>query len=281
MKNKSFRDKTKDDVARYWNSRPCNVKHSNQVIGSIEYFNEVEARKYFVEPHIPAFANFSQWNGKHVLEIGCGIGTDTINFARAGAFVTAVDLSEKSIEIARQRANVFGVQEKIEFYCADAEHLSDVVPSKVFDLIYSFGVVHHTPNPQNVIAQIKQYYSDEHSTLKLMVYHRNSFKVFRIVWLSGKGFFNNVDSLIANHSEAQSGCPVTYSYSRKSINSLVKDFQILDMNVDHIFPFRIKKYIQYKYQRKLIFRILPHKVFQWLESKFGWHLMITCVKKPS
>ena len=94
----SFQDVPITKVSDYWNSRPCNIAHSAQPVGSREYFDEVEVRKYFVEPHIPAFAEFDRWKGKRVLEIGCGIGTDTINFARGGADVTAVDLTEKSLD---------------------------------------------------------------------------------------------------------------------------------------------------------------------------------------
>src|SRR5713101_8710980 len=96
-------------IRDYWDARPCNVRHSPIDVGTREYFDQVKARRYFVEPHIPAFAEFQRWRGCKVLEIGCGIGTDTMNFARAGAEVTAVDLSEKSIEIARQRAAVYGL----------------------------------------------------------------------------------------------------------------------------------------------------------------------------
>ena len=101
-----------DEVQAYWDARPCNVRHSTQPVGTRAYFDEVEARKYRVEPHIRSFADFARWKGKRVLEIGCGIGTDTINFARAGAEVTAVDLSPKSLEIARARADVFGLSDQ-------------------------------------------------------------------------------------------------------------------------------------------------------------------------
>src|SRR5207344_631505 len=67
-------------VQEYWDARPCNIRHSDKPVGSREYFDEVEKRKYFVEPHIPGFAEFARWSGKRVLEVGCGIGTDTISF---------------------------------------------------------------------------------------------------------------------------------------------------------------------------------------------------------
>ncbi|HUK38601.1 MAG TPA: methyltransferase domain-containing protein, partial [Methanomicrobiales archaeon] len=110
-----FQERSIREVRDYWNSRPCNIRHSPREIGTREYFDEVEARKYFVEPHIPLFAEFERWKGKKVLEIGCGIGTDTINFARHGALVTAVDISSNSIDIARRRAEIFGLQDRIQF----------------------------------------------------------------------------------------------------------------------------------------------------------------------
>src|SRR5438270_11261443 len=134
-------------VQEYWNSRPCNIRHSPKPVGTREYFDEVEARKYFVEHHIPGFAEFSRWKGKKVLEIGCGIGTDTINFARAGAQVTAVDLTDKSLEVARQRAKVFGFEDRVRFFQANAEKLSDYVPVRQYDRVSSFGVSHHTLHP--------------------------------------------------------------------------------------------------------------------------------------
>src|SRR5271154_2786423 len=133
----SFTEIKLERVRDYWNNRPCNIRHSTQPIGTREYFDEVEARKYLVEPHIPAFADFERWRGKKVLEIGCGIGTDTMNFARHGAEVTAVDLSDNSLAMARQRAEVFHLQDRIRFIQADAEHLADYVPVEPYDLIYS------------------------------------------------------------------------------------------------------------------------------------------------
>src|SRR6202162_1505396 len=176
----SFQDVPITKVSDYWNSRPCNIRHSPQPVGTREYFDEVEARKYLVEPHIPGFAEFERWKGKKVLEIGCGIGTDTINFARHGARVTAVDLTEKSLELARRRAKVFGLEDRIQFFQANAEELSSYVPPDTYDLVYSFGVIHHTPHPERVLEEVRQYVRPG-STVKIMVYHRYSWKVFWIL----------------------------------------------------------------------------------------------------
>src|SRR6266581_5631709 len=133
MSPQTFEQVPIEQVQNYWDRRPCNIRHSTKPPGSREYFDEVERRKYIVEPHIPRFAEFPRWQNKRVLEIGCGIGTDTMNFARHGALVTAVDLSEKSLEMARKRAEVYGLSGSIQFCHASGETLSSVLPAEAYD----------------------------------------------------------------------------------------------------------------------------------------------------
>jgi 2-polyprenyl-3-methyl-5-hydroxy-6-metoxy-1,4-benzoquinol methylase len=265
-----------EKVKTYWDSRPCNIRHSLSKVGTRRYFDEVEARKYFVEPHIPRFAEFEKWKCKKVLEIGCGIGTDTINFARHGAFVTAVKLSEESLEIAKQRAEVYGLQDCIRFYLGNAEELTKFVSAEPYDLIYSFGVIHHTPYPERVIEQIRHFVQPG-STLKLMVYHRYSWKVLWILLTYGKGAFWRLDESVAGHSEAQTGCPVTYTYSKQAIRELlsVNGFEITDILVDHIFPYKIEDYVHYRYNKVWYFRWMPRALFRWMEQHLGWHVCVT------
>ena len=267
--------KSVEDVRRYWDARPCNIRHSQKPVGSKEYFDEVEARKYKVEPHIPGFAEFDRWAGKRVLEVGCGIGTDSINFARAGAQLTAVDLSTESINIARQRAEVMGVADRIEFVQADAEELTSAVSGE-YDLVYSFGVVHHTPHPDRAMEQIRSLIAP-HGTLKLMVYHRRSWKVFWIVMTQGHGRFWKTGELVATHAEAQTGCPVAFNYTRKQGRQFVEraGFRVTDVRADHVFPYRIPEYVEHRYVKQWYFRWMPERLFRAFERAFGWHLLIT------
>jgi 2-polyprenyl-3-methyl-5-hydroxy-6-metoxy-1,4-benzoquinol methylase len=265
-----------NSVRDYWNNRPCNIRHSTQPIGTKEYFDEVEARKYMVESHIPAFADFEQWRGKKVLEIGCGIGTDTINFARHGAQVTTVDLSAKSMELAQQRAAVFHLQDKIRFLPGNAEQLSTFVPVEPYDLIYSFGVIHHTPHPDNVLEELRKY-TRPGSVIKIMVYHRRSYKVAWIFATEGKGQFWKLSDIIARNAEAQTGCPIAYTYTRKEGRELLErhGFEVTKVEVDHIFPYRIRDYVEYRYVREPYFAWMPQPMFHALERRIGWHLLLT------
>ena len=269
-------------VREYWNRRPCNIRHSPKPVGSREYFDEVEARKYFVEPHIPRFADFPRWAGKRVLEIGCGIGTDTINFVRAGADVTAVELSDESMGVAQRRAEVFGLRDRITFHHGNAEELDRFLPPAQFDLVYSFGVIHHSPHPERILEQVRRYLKPG-GTLKLMVYNRRSWKVFWLVLRYGRGNFRRLNELIAEHSEAQFGSPVTYAYTKDELRDLLarSGYRVSDCFVDHIFPWRIRDYVQYRYVKVWYFCWMPEPLFGALERRLGWHLCATAVYHPA
>lgn len=260
------------DVIEYWDRRPCNIRHSPKPIGTQEYFQEVERRKYSVEPHIPGFADFARWRGKDVLEIGCGIGTDSVNFARNGANLTIVELSSESMAITKKRMELEHL--RANFINGNAEELNELVPSeKKFDLIYSFGVIHHTPHPERVVEAITKRLKPD-GELRIMLYARHSWKVLWIYALYGWREPWNWRRLIAKYSEAQIGSPVSYVYSRKEARRLLREFEIVSMGKDHIFPYRIPEYVQYQYVKNWYFRWMPDPLFRWLERRLGWHLMI-------
>jgi SAM-dependent methyltransferase len=263
---------TVQDVKQYWDRRPCNIRHSPRPLGTREYFQEVENRKYFVEPHIPRFANFPQWRGKDVLEIGCGIGTDSVNFVRNGAHLTIIELSSESLAITKKRLELEGL--KANFINGNAEELSQLLPlNQKFDLIYSFGVIHHTPHPERVISAIAGCLKPG-GELRLMVYARRSWKVMWIYARYGWREPWNWRGLVAKYSEAEIGSPVSYVYSYREVRALLRGFEIVRMTKDHIFPYRIPDYLRYRYVKNWYFRCVPNLWFRWLERRLGWHMLI-------
>ena len=163
-------NEVKVQVREWWNARPCGSRVSDKEIGSKPFFDEIEQHRYTQEYHIPKIANFENWKGREVLEIGCGLGTDLLQFARAGAQVTGIDLTPRSVELTSRRFELYGV--KGHFEVGDAENLN--FANEIFDLVYSHGVLHHSPNTQKAIDEIYRVLKPGGKTI-VMLYHKNSY----------------------------------------------------------------------------------------------------------
>lgn len=252
-------NKTINDVKKFWDNKPCNIGHSKKPIYTKEYFDEVEYKKFLVEPHILEFTDFKYWNNKQVLEIGCGIGTVAINFAKNGANYTGIELSDVSLDITKKRFEVYNLFGN--FYRGNAEQLIDFLPIKIYDLIYSFGVIHHSPNPNKIIDQIKNYVN-KNSIIKIMLYAKNSWKKIMI----DEGL---------DQYEAQSECPIANTYTYDDVITLLDGFEIINFSQTHIFPYKIEEYKKNIYIKQPWFDVMPLNIFKSLENKLGWHLLIT------
>lgn len=268
----------KVSIRDYWDRRPCNVRHSPEKPGSKRWAEQVTARKYAIEPHIPMFAGFRIWNKRDVLDAGCGIGIMATTFAKFGARVDAVDISQESLNLAMWIAAAYGVGDKVKLHWGDLEDLSPL-PLTQYDLIWSFGVLHHTPNPELALQGFRKLVKPE-GELRLMVYNRYSWKAWQLIWRHPLyALRHGIDATVALQSEAQSGCPLTRTYTPKSIKKLLEDngWQVIGIWVDHIFPWYIPDYIQYRYTKEWYWQLVPGRVFTWLEERFGWHLMVQAI----
>ena len=154
------------------------------------------------------------------------------------------------------------------------------MPAESYDLVYSFGVIHHTPHPERVLEEIRKYrhpakHREDHGVQPLVV--EGAVGPLRL----RQGPFWKLNRLIAEYSEAQTGCPVTYSYSRSSGRRWLEDhgFRVTDVIVDHIFPYSIPEYVKYQYKVVWYFRWMPKWLFRLLERAFGWHLCLTATPK--
>jgi hypothetical protein len=110
-----------------------------------------------------------------------------------------------------------------------------------------------------------------------MVYHRWSSKVLGILFREAHGAFWRLDQAVARSSEAQTGCPVTYIYTRSSLRHWVESsgFVVDNLFADHIFPYRIPEYVKYQYVKAFPFNLMPPPVMRAVERTLGWHLCVT------
>ena len=161
----------KSEVREHWEAETAGVRYGDSDEAS-SFYQEVRDRRYELEPYIPEFADFEMYAGKRVLEIGVGGGVDFSNFVQAGAQASGVDLTEAALGHARSQLALVGADpDTYSLDQADAEQLP--FPDQKFDLVYSWGVLHHTPDTQAAFAEALRVLKPGGS-IKAMVYHTNS-----------------------------------------------------------------------------------------------------------
>jgi SAM-dependent methyltransferase len=213
-------------VRRFWENRPCGSTHSSAPEATLEYFEQIERRRRELEPFIDRYADFESTHGKDVLEIGVGLGTDLVRFARAGARVTGIDLTERAIGLVRRRLELEGLDGDVRV--ADAEQLPFADQS--FDVVYSWGVVHHTPDTAVATHEAIRVLRPG-GRLCVMLYARHSWVAFALWARYGlmRGRPNRrLRDVLAHHMES----PGTRGYTKAEIGRMLTPLQ--GVSIEHV-----------------------------------------------
>lgn len=168
------KNQLKKEVAKHWNKASCGTEFIKKQKFSEEYFQEIEDFRYKIEPEIFSFAQFSRFYGKKILEVGVGAGTDFAQWVRSGALAYGIDLTQEAIDNTTQRFFLQGLQAQ-ELKVADAENLP--YPDNFFDLVYSWGVIHHSPDMEKCLKEIIRV-TKPGGQIKIMIYNRHSLFAF-------------------------------------------------------------------------------------------------------
>jgi SAM-dependent methyltransferase len=213
-------------VRAFWERTPCGSIHADAPEGTRDYFEQVERRRYELEPFIARYAEFAGSCGQHVLEIGVGLGTDLVQFARSGAHVTGVDLTEHAVTLVRRRLELEGLSGDVRV--ADAEKLPFEDGS--FDLVYSWGVLHHTPDTRSAAAEALRVLRPG-GKLCVMLYGRYSWVAFglwvRFAFLRGRPW-TSLSDLLAEHMESEG----TKGFTRRELEELFDGLD--DLVIQHV-----------------------------------------------
>ena len=155
----------------------CDADQAEAEKFSREYFEQIEQWRYLDQPFIHSFAQFTRYHGQRVLEVGFGAGTDLIQWLRAGARVSGIDLTEEALANVSHRIQVYGLPQPESLQVADAEHLP--FPSNTFDLGYSWGVLHHTPDTAKALAELVRVVRPG-GQIKIMLYNRRGLYAWKM-----------------------------------------------------------------------------------------------------
>lgn len=218
----------KAEVKEFWNRQSCETQYACSEKFTRQYFEEIEQWRYADQPFIHSFAQFTRWHGKRVLEVGFGAGTDFIQWLRAGAVASGVDLTEEALANLSHRINVYDLPGPEYLKVADAENLP--FPSNYFDLGYSWGVLHHTPNTEKAITELVRVVRAG-GEIKIMLYNRRSLCAFRC-WLKNAALkgrpWKSLRWALWNHIESVG----TKGYTRREIFDFLASQPLVDVRIE-------------------------------------------------
>ena len=248
-------------IQGYWNTRIHDLEMTNHRIGSREFFVDLDEYRFDKLRYLPEVVQFDGFSGQNILEVGCGVGTDLVRFARGGAHVTGVDLAERSVELATLNAKIHNVSDRVTLRMADGEALP--FSDDTFDLVYCHGVIQYTAHPAKMLAECRRVLKSDGQAI-FMVYNR-------ISWLN---FLSKLMRVELEHGDA----PVLRKFSIWEYRRLLGGFREVRIIPERFpVPSRLHKGWKAIVFNKLFvgaFNVLPRS----LVRSFGWHLMAFCRK---
>lgn len=256
-----------------WGEDPCGAVHGDaHEFGTREFFDAVEKHRYTeYAPWMPSVMGFNDFAGARLLEVGCGMGSDLLQFARGGAQCTGVDLTPRSIEISRKRFEVYG--EHGDFVLTDCEHLS--FNDESFDVAYSNGVLHHTPDTAGAVREIHRVLRPG-GTARVMLYNRHSLNywgemILRRGVIGGEFFSGHSPQDIMSRwveFNEHGGRPLVKVYSRKQAARLFEMFSEIKTEVEQIT----------RPELRFVGSMVSDEMLQKLGRRIGWNVIVTARK---
>lgn len=265
----------KAQVKHYWEGETCGTRYGNGPDRRL-YFERISASRYRLEPYITDFAGFPDARGKSVLEIGVGAGADFANWCTYASHSTGVDLTESAIALTAERMALSGfAPEKYSLRTADAEHLP--FPDATFDIVYSWGVLHHSPQTERGFAEARRVLKPG-GELRAMIYHLHCWTAVMLYLqhavVRGK-FHLSIRDVLSFSLES----PGTKAYTLKETHDLLLRTGFHDIRLstrlgpgDLLTLEPSQKYISTFY--RVVWKLYPRWLVRAIGDRYGMSLLI-------
>lgn len=222
-----------DEVRSYWQGKNIPQRwYSSKAPLSLQWFNEISHKRYTLYyKYLTEDAEFGAHAGEKVLEIGTGLGTDLVEYAKGGAEVYGVDLGEEQISLTKLNLELHKLKYN-DLSVQDAMDLSH--PDSFFDLVYSFGVMHHAPDTDKCVQEVHRVLKSDGQAI-IMLYARGWKHYIKRCLIHGliKGKYFKYGSWQAVYndiSEVHGGSPRTAVFTRKQVRHLFKQFAYVEIH---------------------------------------------------
>lgn len=267
----------KSKVRDFWDSKSCGEIYADVTgISEKEYYESHSRARYNLEPYIFNFAKFHEGHDKDVLEIGIGMGADHVEWAKSQPrTLTGIDLTPRAIEHTQKRLTIYGLKSEIQI--GDAEKLPFNDGS--FDLVYSWGVLHHSPNTSAAINEVLRVLRPK-GTARIMIYHKYSLSGY-MLWaryglLTGHPF-RSLKEIYANYMES----PGTKAYSINDARDMLKKFSDINIRIQLSFGDLLQGAAGQKHRGILLTiakKLWPRSFFKQFFKNHGLGLLIEATK---
>jgi len=265
----------KSRVHDHWERETCGARYG-EAADRLTWFREIAQARQTLEPYIDSFARFDEAAGERVLEIGVGAGSDFIEWCRHAEHATGVDLTEAAIALTAERLALEGVPDnRFVLKTADAEALPFADAS--FDIVYSWGVLHHTPNTMQAYREVLRVLKPG-GVVRTMVYHVHSWTALMLYLMYGlaKGRPDlGLRKAVFEHLES----PGTKAYTRSEGAELARAAGFEKVRVaTRLGPgdlLEIKPSARYQGAlARIVWALYPRPLVRLLGDRFGLYLLI-------
>jgi SAM-dependent methyltransferase len=262
-------------VRRFWNQGACGLVYARGD-GFAAQLRCAEQTRYALEPYIPAFADFASGKEREVLEIGVGMGCDHLQWARSQPKrLCGIDLTPHAVALTRRHLALHGLASELEV--ADAEALP--YDDASFDLVYSFGVLHHSPDTPRAIREVRRVLRPG-GVARVMIYHRASLTGLmlwlRYALLAGRPL-RSLDDVYARELES----PGTKAYSLREARELFRGFSGVRIEVQLNHGDLLEGAVGQRHRGAPLAvarRFWPRAALRRLAPRLGLYLMIEAVR---